>query len=239
MKTTYYPSAERGSADYGWLKARYSFSFSGWHNPSKVHFGALRVLNDDIVAGGGGFPEHPHDNMEIITIPLKGALRHKDSTGGSGVITAGDVQVMSAGTGVEHSEFNASATDEVNLLQIWLFPKEKNIQPRYDQKTFSEAERLNKWHVFVQPEKADDSLQINQDAVFARTTLEAGKELDYEARFPGNGFYLFVIDGKVTVGDNTLNKRDAIGISETGKINVKATDQSEVLLIEVPMGMKN
>lgn len=235
MKTTYYPSAGRGSADYGWLKARYSFSFSGWYNPEKVHFGALRVLNDDIVAGGGGFPEHPHDNMEIITIPLKGALKHKDSTGGSGVITAGDVQVMSAGTGVEHSEFNASATDEVNLLQIWLFPKEKNIPPRYDQKTFSEADRKNKWHVFVQPDKTDDSLQINQDAVFARTALEAGKELAYEARFAGNGFYVFVIDGAITIGDSQLGKRDAIGISETGKITVKAEANAEVLLIEVPM----
>ena len=235
MNTVLYPSAERGSADYGWLKARYSFSFSGWHHPEKVHFGALRVLNDDIVAGGGGFPEHPHDNMEIITIPLKGALQHKDSTGGSGIIREGDVQVMSAGTGIRHSEFNASATDEINLLQVWLFPKTKNIQPRYDQKTFSADERKNKWHVFVNGENDKDSLQIHQDAVFARTALDAGLELEYKARFAGNGFYLFVIDGKVTVGGKTLGRRDAIGISDVAAITVHASETAEVLLIEVPV----
>lgn len=230
MNTVYFPANERGSADYGWLKARYSFSFSSWYNPSRVHFGVLRVLNDDIVAGGGGFPEHPHDNMEIITIPLEGALSHKDSTGGSGTISAGDVQVMSAGSGIKHSEFNASQTEQVNLLQIWMFPKEKNIVPRYDQKTFSKEDRINKWQTIVGP----GALYIHQDAIFARTALAAGKELAYDAQFAGNGFYLFLIEGSITVNGQTLNRRDAMGISGTPGITIKAEEDAEVLLIEVP-----
>ena len=235
MNTIYYPAAERGSADYGWLKARYSFSFANWHNPEQVHFGVLRVLNDDIIAGGGGFPEHPHDNMEIVTIPLAGALRHKDSTGGSGVISAGDIQVMSAGSGIRHSEFNASGTEPVNLLQIWLFPKEKNIKPRYDQKTFHREQRINQWQVVAGPDAGEHTLQINQDALFARTALEAGRELEYTARFAGNGCYLFIIEGTITVNGQTLNRRDALGITGTTGITIKAEEDAEVLLMEVPM----
>jgi quercetin 2,3-dioxygenase len=235
MDITVYPANERGSADYGWLHARYSFSFSNWHQPEKVHFGALRVLNDDIVAGGGGFPEHPHDNMEIVTIPLKGALQHKDSTGGSGIIQAGDIQAMSAGSGIRHSEFNASATEPVNLLQVWLFAKEKNIQPRYAQETFPITGRKNKWQVCVSPDNTGGALWINQDAIFARTSLDAAAGINYNARFKGNGFYVFVIEGRISIGDAVLSTRDAAGITGADSITLTSEETAEVLLIEVPM----
>src|SRR5258708_2060005 len=209
MKTILQKASERGAADHGWLKAKHYFSFASYHNPEKVHFGLLRVLNDDIVAGGGGFGTHPHDNMEIVTIPLTGALQHKDSTGGNGIIKAGDVQIMSAGTGVRHSEANASATEPVTLFQVWIFPKERNIEPRYDQRNFDIAERVNKWQTVISPVEADKALWINQDAKFSLTKLEAGKTLDYTNAFTGNGVFLVVINGTVKVGAVDLNKRDA------------------------------
>ena len=178
MKTILFKAADRGTADYGWLKPNYYFSFAQYHDPAKVHFGLLRVLNDDFIGGGGAFPTHPHDNMEIVTIPFTGALKHKDSTGGEGVIKAGDIQIMSAGTGVQHSEANASATEPVTLFQVWVFPKERNIKPRYDQKTFDVTERTNKWQTVVSPIDADNALWINQDARFSLTNLEAGKEIN-------------------------------------------------------------
>ncbi len=235
MKTELYKAADRGSADYGWLKPNYYFSFSQYYNPKRIHFGLLRVLNDDFVAGGGGFPTHPHDNMEIVTIPFTGALQHKDSTGGQGVIKAGDVQIMSAGTGVQHSEFNASATDPVTLFQIWVFPKQKNITPRYDQRSFDINERVNKWQTVVSPVDADNALWINQDARFSLTKLEAGKSINYSNAFDKNGVFLVNIAGKATVGDVTLGNRDAVGISETGSFTVTATEDTELLAIEVPM----
>jgi quercetin 2,3-dioxygenase len=235
MKTEVYKAADRGSADYGWLKPNYYFSFSQYHNPKRIHFGLLRVLNDDFVAGGGGFPAHPHDNMEIVTIPFTGALQHKDSTGGQGVIKAGDVQIMSAGSGVQHSEFNASATDPVTLFQIWVFPKERNITPRYDQRTFDINERINKWQTVVSPIEADNALWINQNAKFSLTKLEAGKTIDYTNAFKNNGVFLVNISGNVTVADVVLDKRDAVGISETEKFTVTATEDTELLAIEVPM----
>lgn len=235
MKTTVYKAADRGSADYGWLKPNYYFSFAQYHDPSKVHFGLLRVLNDDFVDGGGGFPTHPHDNMEIVTIPFTGALQHKDSTGGNGVIKAGDIQIMSAGSGVRHSEFNASATDPVTLFQVWVFPKVRNIKPRYDQRTFDISDRSNKWQVVVSPQEADNALWINQDARFALTNLEAGKEISYTNAFKGNGVFLVAINGSVEVNGQVLNKRDAIGISEADEFSIKATDNAELLAIEIPM----
>ncbi|MBK7432580.1 MAG: pirin family protein [Chitinophagaceae bacterium] len=235
MRTILFRAADRGTADYGWLKPNYYFSFAQYHDPKKVHFGLLRVLNDDFIAGGGGFPTHPHDNMEIVTIPFTGALQHKDSTGGQGVIQAGDVQIMSAGTGVQHSEANASATDPVTLFQIWIFPKERNIKPRYDQKTFDIAGRTNNWQVIVSPVETDKALWINQDARFALTKLDAGKSIDYTNAFPGNGVFLVVIKGSVDLGENSLNNRDAIGISETDRFNIKANEDSELLAIEIPM----
>jgi len=235
MKTVLHRAADRGKGDYGWLKPNYYFSFGQYNNPDKVHFGALRVLNDDFIAGGGAFPTHPHDNMEIITIPFTGALKHKDNTGGQGVIMAGDVQIMSAGTGVEHSEANESATEPVTLFQIWLFPKERNIKPRYNQRTFDVRERINKWQYVVSPIAADNALWINQDARFALTTLEANKQISYDNAFKGNGVYVVVIKGTVTIGDIVLEKRDAIGITGAESFLVKASHDSELLAIEVPM----
>ena len=235
MKTIFYPAAERGHANFGWLDSHHSFSFGQWHNAQKMHFGALRVLNDDMVKAGAGFGTHPHDNMEIVSIPLSGALAHKDSTGTSEVINTGDVQIMSAGSGISHSEFNASKTDAVNFLQVWLFPKQRDIKPRYDQKTFNPAERINQWQVVVSPDEKDKAVWINQDAKFSLATIEAGTALDYKNAFAGNGVYFFVLEGKATIAEKELNKRDAIGISETEHVTVKATDTSSVLAIEVPM----
>jgi quercetin 2,3-dioxygenase len=235
MTTLLFNAADRGSADYGWLKPNYYFSFSDYRNPEKVHFGLLRVLNDDFIGGGGAFPTHPHDNMEIVTIPFSGALQHKDSTGGQGIIKAGDVQIMSAGTGVQHSEANASATEPVTLFQIWVFPKERNIKPRYDQRNFDVAERVNKWQTIVSPLEADKALWINQDAKFSLTKLETGKTLEYKNAFRGNGVFLVAINGAVKVGDINLNKRDAAGISGADNFTITATEDAELLAIEVPM----
>ena len=235
MKTILQKASERGSADHGWLKTKFYFSFADYHNPEKIHFGLLRVLNDDIVAGGGGFPMHPHDNMEIVTIPFTGALQHKDSTGGNGIIQSGDVQIMSAGTGVRHSEFNASPTEAVNLFQIWVFPKKRDITPRYDQRNFSINDRINKWQFVVSPNEVDNGLWINQDARFALTKLEAGKELTYTNAFKGNGVYLVVINGSAKVGDIQLSKRDALGIYDTNSFTVTANEDTELLAVEIPM----
>ena len=235
MKSILFKAADRGSADYGWLKPNYYFSFAQYHDPTKVHFGLLRVLNDDFIASGGSFPTHPHDNMEIVTIPFTGALKHKDSTGGEGVIQAGDIQIMSAGTGVQHSEANASATEPVTLFQVWIFPKERNIKPRYDQKTFDITERANKWQTVVSPIDADNALWINQDAKFALTNLDAGKEINYANAFANNGVFLVVINGAVTVDGQQLNKRDALGISETESFTITASEDAELLAIEIPM----
>ena len=235
MKSILFKAADRGTADYGWLKPNYYFSFAQYHDNAKVHFGLLRVLNDDFIGGGGSFPTHPHDNMEIVTIPFTGALKHKDSTGGEGVIKAGDIQIMSAGTGVQHSEANASATEPVTLFQVWVFPKERNIKPRYDQKTFDVTERANKWQTVVSPIEADTALWINQDARFALTNLDAGKEITYSNSFKNNGVFLVVINGSVTVDGQQLNKRDALGISETESFTVTASEDAELLAIEIPM----
>jgi redox-sensitive bicupin YhaK (pirin superfamily) len=235
MTTKLYNSAHRGKGDYGWLKPNYYFSFGQYHNPKNVHFGALRVLIDDYIAGGGAFPTHPHDNMEIITIPFTGALKHKDSTGGSGIIKAGDVQIMSAGTGVQHSEANASATDPVTLFQIWIFPKVNDIQPRYDQRTFKLDERINTWQYIISGDKKDEALWINQDARFALTTLKAGNTLVYINKYSGNGVFLVNINGKISVDENVLNKRDALAIDGTDSFTVTAEEDAELLAIEIPM----
>lgn len=235
MKTIFHPAAERGHANFGWLDSHHSFSFGQWHNAQKMHFGALRVLNDDQVKGGAGFGTHPHDNMEIVSIPLSGALAHKDSTGTSEVINTGDVQIMSAGSGISHSEFNASKTDPVNFLQVWVFPKKQDIKPRYDQKTFDAKQRINRWQVVVSPDEKDNAVWINQDAKFSLATIEAGKELSYQNAFAGNGVYFFVLEGKAKVADTELNKRDAIGVSDADAVNIQAIDPVSVLAIEVPM----
>jgi redox-sensitive bicupin YhaK (pirin superfamily) len=237
MKTELHPANTRGTADHGWLKTAYSFSFSSYHNPARIHFGALRVLNDDFVAGGMGFGKHPHDNMEIVTIPLKGALAHEDSAGNKGIIQAGDVQIMSAGSGIYHSEFNASPSESIELFQIWVMPKLKNITPRYDQRTFEPKNFKGQWKTVVSPLGSNiDSLQVNQDAYFNLTELDLNDTLDYSLHGPLQGAFLIVIEGAIEVENNTLGRRDAIGISETDKIQIKATSiETKALLIEIPM----
>ena len=235
MKSILHPAGERGHVSFGWLDSHHSFSFGHWYNPEKLHFGALRVLNDDIVLGGQGFGAHPHDNMEIVSIPLKGALTHKDSTGTDGIINTGDVQIMSAGSGIRHSEYNASKTDAVNFLQVWVIPKKRNIEPRYDQKTFNADGRENEWQVVVSPIEADGGLWINQDSRFSLANVSAGKTLAYNTKFAGNGVYFFVIEGTIEVDGKKLNKRDAIGIWDTESIQVNADTNAQILAIEVPM----
>ena len=236
MKTILHKADSRGFANHGWLKSHHTFSFAGYYNPERVHFGMLRVLNDDWVAPGRGFGEHPHDNMEIVSIPLKGTLAHTDSEGNAHPIKTNDVQIMSAGTGLTHSEFNHSKEEAVNFLQIWVFPKERNIKPRYDQKTFNPANRLNGLQTVVSPEKNNnEALWINQDAWFSLSTLEEKKELSYQLHDQKHGVYLFVLDGSVEAAGQQLEQRDAIGISNTQAFSIRATEKSELLLMEVPM----
>lgn len=235
MKKTIQRAEERGRADYGWLQANYYFSFAQYYHPGKIHFGMLRVLNDDFIAGGGAFPPHPHDNMEIVTIPLSGAVKHEDSTGGKGLILAGDVQVMSAGSGVRHSEANGSSSELLNLFQIWIFPKEKNVVPRYEQRSFDKAESINQWQILVSPRPEDNGLFIHQDARFSMTRLSKGNSLEYKNGFAGNGVYLIVVDGDITIDGDRLLKRDAMGIHETDQFMIHAQEDAELLAIEVPM----
>jgi redox-sensitive bicupin YhaK (pirin superfamily) len=235
MKTVFHSSHERGHINHGWLDTYHSFSFANWFHPEKIHFGALRVLNDDFVKVGEGFGIHPHDNMEIVSIPLAGSLAHKDSTGAEEFTHTGYVQIMSAGTGIRHSEYNGSPTEEVNFLQIWIFPKEKNIKPRYDQKKFDEVDRKGKWQLLVSPRKEDNVLWINQDAFLSRIDLKADTSISYNDHLSGNGVYIFVIEGSIEINGQTLNRRDALGISETNSFEIKVTSDAKILAIEVPM----
>jgi redox-sensitive bicupin YhaK (pirin superfamily) len=233
MKTIFHKSTDRGHANHGWLDSHHSFSFAHFYDPDKIHFGALRVLNDDIVQGGMGFGTHPHDNMEIISIPLSGDLEHKDSMGNSGVIRQNDVQIMSAGTGIQHSEYNKNKDRLVNFLQIWVFPKKKNITPHYDQKTFMPGDRSNKLQLIVSPD--GEGVQINQDAWFYLVDLEKGKDVSLKLNGTNTGVYTFVIEGDVNVNGTTLNKRDGLGVWETDLLSVKAESDSKLLMMEVPM----
>ncbi|MBC7914412.1 MAG: pirin family protein [Pyrinomonadaceae bacterium] len=235
MKKIIHKASERGFADHGWLKAAHSFSFGSYYNPAKSHFGLLRVLNDDIIAGGMGFGTHGHDNMEIVTIPLQGALAHKDSLGSEGTIEYGEVQAMSAGSGIQHSEFNGLATGDTNILQIWVFPKERNITPRYDQKRFDPEKGKNQLQVLVSPETSDDSMWINQDAYFSLGDFDTGRELTYSIKKPGNGAYIFIIEGEVELDGEKLERRDAIGILDTESVALKVINEAKILVIEVPM----
>jgi len=236
MKTVIHKAETRGHANHGWLDSWHTFSFAGYHNPDRVHFGVLRVLNDDTVAPGMGFGKHPHDNMEIISIPLEGDLEHGDSTGTVAVIKQGDVQVMSAGTGIIHSEKNKNNNQQVKFLQIWVFPNKKNVQPRYDQKTFSDADKQNKLATVVSPVGTnDDGVQLHQDAWFHLGKLDNGTELSYDLKKKGNGVYAFVLGGDVTINEIALNHRDGLGISDTNSLSIKADSAAEILLMEVPM----
>lgn len=236
MKTIFHPAAERGHANHGWLDSYHSFSFAGFHDPNKIHFGALRVLNDDTVKGGFGFSKHPHDNMEIVSIPLVGDLHHQDTTGRDKIIKQGDVQIMSAGSGIAHSETNANRDREVKFLQIWVFPKEKNIEPRYDQKSFPAEDRKNQLQTVVAPDDAQ-AVWINQQAWFTLGSLEQGAAANYTIKQNGNGVYAFLIEGSATVNGIALNRRDGVGIWETDSLNIEATSNAEILLIDVPMSL--
>ena len=235
MKTIFHPAETRGHANHGWLNANHSFSFANYYNPQRMNFGALRVLNDDTIAPGMGFGTHPHDNMEIITIPLEGDLEHKDSMGNVGAINQGEIQVMSAGTGVYHSEYNKNQDKPINLLQLWVMPKTQNVEPRYDQKSVRELKKNNTFYQVLSPNKNDDGMWIHQDAWFHLGDFDQTTETEYHIKKEGNGVYIFVIAGTFRIGDQELNKRDALGVWEVDKISFVAQPESKVLLVEVPM----
>ena len=233
MKKIVDRSNSRGSADYGWLKTNYSFSFSNYFNPNKMGFGLLRVLNDDTIEGGKGFGTHPHDNMEIVTIMLEGALEHKDSMGSGSVIKPGEVQAMSAGSGILHSEFNHSEKETAKLLQLWIMTKDRDIQPRYDQKKIGEIS--NGIKTVVSGKKNEDVLYIHQDASISMGKAKAGDDLKYKMQFPDNGIYLFVLDGSIKFDNDELNARDAVGIYDTDEVVFNATSDTNFIIIDVPM----
>lgn len=225
----------RGGANHGWLVAKHSFSFANYYNPDKMHFGALRVLNDDIVAAGKGFGMHPHSNMEIITIPLAGELEHKDSMGNTAVIKKGDIQILSAGTGIEHSEVNKNSDKEVRLLQIWVLPNVKNIKPSYDQITLNVADRQNKLQQIVSPNKNDEGVFIQQNAWFYLADFDAGITHNYTLNNEGNGLYVFNLSGQLKVNNVVLDARDGYGIWDVKQIEITAQSNTEFLIMEVPM----
>ncbi|WDF53897.1 pirin family protein [Mucilaginibacter sp. KACC 22063] len=233
-KTVLHQAATRGFADHGWLKSHHTFSFAGYYNPDRMNFGALRVLNDDTVAGSRGFGEHPHDNMEIISIPLEGELIHRDSMGNEAVIKQGEIQVMSAGTGIYHSEYNHKEGEPVKFLQIWLFPNKRNVQPRYDQIQIDLKEK-NKLHQILSPNADDEGVWIYQNAWFHMGSLDKGTEIEYQLKDKANGVYVFVLSGKLEIDGTQLSQRDGFGIWEAESFNIKASEDAQALLMEVPM----
>ncbi len=235
MKLTHHIASDRGHADHGWLKTHHSFSFGQYYDPAKIHFGMLRVLNDDAVAPGEGFGMHPHDNMEIITIPLEGVLAHADSMGNQEELKTGEVQVMSAGSGLRHSEFNGSAEEWVKLLQIWIITAERNVPPRYDQRSFDPAVRQGNWQVLVHPKDAGDGLWIHQQAWISRIQTVPGQTFSYTLHKPENGVYFFNISGSANIADTMLQERDALGLEGTAEVAIEVLKPGDLLAIEVPM----
>jgi len=237
MKTIIHKADTRGYADHGWLKSNHSFSFASYQNPERMNFGMLRVLNDDIVQPKMGFGTHPHQNMEIISIPLKGALSHKDNMGNKRAIEVGEVQVMSAGTGLTHSEFNDSKTDTVNFLQLWIIPEEMSVEPNYEQREFPSEAKKNALLTVVAPKDKleGNALPISQQAYIYRTSLDPNKSIYVSLKSEKNGLYVFVVDGEVEVANHTLSKRDAMGVYDTNTVSLKSRKNSELIIIEVPM----
>ncbi|NRB59048.1 MAG: pirin family protein [Winogradskyella sp.] len=236
MNTVLHKADTRGNANHGWLQSKHSFSFANYHNPERMNFGLLRVLNDDIVAPAMGFGTHPHQNMEIISIPLEGDLEHKDSMGNVAVIKSGDIQVLSAGTGITHSEYNKNKDKDVKFLQIWIFPNEQSVEPRYDQVTLNVNDRENKLQQVLSPNPEDSGVWIHQDAWFNMTNLDEGKTLTYNLNKPEkNGVYVFVLKGDATINNQSLNERDGFGMWDINDIDIKADSNTELLLMEVPM----
>lgn len=235
MKTIIHKAETRGNANHGWLNSYHTFSFANYYNPERMNFGVLRVLNDDTVQAGMGFGTHPHDNMEIISIPLEGDLEHKDSMGNIAVIKEGDVQILSAGTGITHSEYNKNKDKEVKFLQIWIFPNKKDLTPRYDQISIRDIEKENEFYQVLSPNKEEKGVWINQDAWFHIGKFDKGKSDEYKIKKEGNGVYVFVLEGEVEINNVILAKRDGLGISDTDSFKVKANENARVLLMEVPM----
>jgi len=237
MTTQFYPSSSRGRADYGWLKANFSFSFGNYHNPNRMQFGMLRVLNDDMIDGGTGVGTHGHANMEIITIPLEGALKHRDSMGNDGIIRFGEVQVMSAGSGIEHSEMNASQDQKTKMLQLWVFPDRENVIPRYDQKSFDIDNQINTFVNIVSPNDMNDgnALWVYQKTFFHLGIFDSNTQSIYTIRIPENGVYLFLIEGEIEINNQVLKARDAMGITDFDSFEIKVISKSKILLVEVPM----
>lgn len=234
-QTVLHKAATRGYADHGWLKSHHTFSFASYYNPQRMNFGALRVLNDDSVDGGRGFGEHPHDNMEIISIPLQGDLEHRDSMNNIAVIKNGDIQVMSAGTGIYHSEYNKDSHTQAKFLQIWVFPNKRNVEPRYDQLTLDAGDRHNKLQQVLSPNQDDAGVWIHQDAWFNLGEFDKGVSTNYKLHKPGQGVYVFVLKGDVKVNDQLLNTRDGFGTWDTDQFDITAETDAEFLLMEVPM----
>lgn len=237
MNTVIHRAATRGQANHGWLNSFHSFSFANYYNQDRMNFGVLRVLNDDQVQAGKGFGTHPHDNMEIISIPLEGDLEHKDSMGNVAVIKEGDVQVMSAGTGIYHSEYNKNADKDVKFLQIWIFPNKKNVTPRYDQISIKNIETENKFYQVLSPNENDQGVWIHQDAWFHLGKFTKGSQEAYQLKKEGNGVYAFILEGAIELNGEMLQKRDGMGVWDTKSIELKATENARVLLMEVPMNL--
>jgi len=237
MKTIFHKADSRGYADHGWLKSYHSFSFAGYHNPERMNFGMLRVLNDDLVQPKMGFGTHPHQNMEIISIPLKGALSHKDSMGNKRAIEVGEVQAMSAGTGLTHSEFNDSKLKEVNFLQLWIIPEDINVKPNYEQRKFSNEGKTNQLQTVVAPKDKLEgkALPIRQQAYIYRASLDEGKSLNIDLKSKNNGIYIFVVEGAIDVENNELLRRDAIGVFDSDKVSISSKSDSDLVIVEVPM----
>lgn len=236
--TIFHPAATRGHANHGWLDSYHTFSFGSYYNPERIQFGALRVLNDDTVSGGRGFGSHPHDNMEIVSIPLEGDLEHEDNLGNVAVIRKGDVQIISAGTGVFHGEKNKNEDEPVQFLQIWLFPNKLNGPPRYDQVSLNVADRHNNFQQILSPNPDDAGVWVQQDAWFSLGKFDQGFQTQYQTKKPGNGVYAFVIAGEVTINGQTLNRRDGFGIWDTDQLDFTANSaNAEVLLMDIPMNV--
>ncbi|MGB3591670.1 MAG: pirin family protein [Nonlabens sp.] len=235
MELNFYPANQRGGADHGWLEARHSFSFASWFDDNRINFGLLRVLNDDIVAPGAGFPTHPHDNMEIITIPLAGVLEHKDSMGNVAQLKTGQIQVMSAGTGVTHSEYNASKVEELKLFQIWIFPNKKNLEPRYEEVNIENGLK-DQWQLLVSPDNRENSAMINQNAFISIIDMSEGNTASYQLKGQDTGVYVMSIDGEFTISDQHLQPRDALSLEGTLLFGVFCEKGGRLLVIEVPLG---
>ena len=235
MKNVLHKAESRGKANHGWLNSHHSFSFANYQNPERMHFGVLRVLNDDVVSEAKGFGTHPHRNMEIISIPLEGDLQHMDSMGNTTIIKQGDVQVMSAGTGIQHSEYNKNKDRPVKFLQIWIIPNKKDVVPRYDQISLKDIKKKNKFYQILSPNPKDQGVWIHQDAWFHLGDFETGNKATYALKKKGNGVYVFVLEGEVEINDQLLGKRDGYGLWDVDQFDFKSLDNSKVLLMEVPM----